>query len=364
MTRRKQPSRDPGAPPPALVCIVGDDAARRDDAIAELRKRLGPDGDHVRRERHPGVRLAEDRARLVAELSSPPLFGGRMLVEVPDGDEWFSGGAAWAEVLFDLPDGVHVVFFLSRLDGRTRFARRLKESGGLIECKVPAARPEEIEGEVSGPLVARVREEAERVGVVLDERGARELVGRTGGDPMNVRSELEKIAVHLGGKGRAGVETVCALVPRRAAWDRFRLFEEIARGDAAAALRRVQGMLHEGAAERSGKRTTDPRSIGASIVALLARRLERLDVLRALVRQGASREEKARVLDLRNPGQLFYLEKEVELPIARRAGQALRFLLEADRALKTSQPADVVLARLVVRLAGLARGASAQGRDL
>ena len=99
------------------------------------------------------------------------------------------------------------------------------------------------------------------------------------------------------------------------------------------------------------------RTIGATVTAVLHNRIRLLARYRDLARAGVRGDELQQALGIKNPGQLFYLGKEVSLPLVARAADAAAALLEADRGLKGSEPADAVLERLVVRLAGLAQPA-------
>jgi DNA polymerase III delta subunit len=117
-------------------------------------------------------------------------------------------------------------------------------------------------------------------------------------------------------------------------------------------------MFDQGTLDRSGRRVTEPRAMAMTLLALLHNRIRLLARYRSLCRAGVKGGELQEALGIRNPGQLYYLSKEVQLPLVREAHGAVACLAEADRAIKTSQPAATVLERLIIRLSLLARWAS------
>jgi len=284
---------------------------------------------------------------------------------VRDGDAFLKRHAKSLPGVLDLKTRNRVVVLAKRLDGRTSFARKLGKAKAVFRCERPRS-DAEAQG-ANGELVRAVVAQAHARGLRLEPAAAEELAGRTGNDLMLVENELEKLTLYLsdaGSNGSRGVAVsraaVEAVVPRSAAYDQFRLFEEVAVGNVAAAVRRVRGMLHEGTTDRRGKRTTDSRSIGALLVALLHNRLRMLARFRELTARGLDGEQLRAELGVRNPGQMFFLKKEASLPLVRQssgAAEAAAALAQADRGLKTSEPPRVVLESLVVRLASIAKRA-------
>ncbi len=352
---------------PGVVALVGDEERRKERLLAELIDRAGPDASVVSWQKDAAERPESEVARLLSDHASRPLFGGTKVLVARDGDALLKRAQKSLVAAIDVASGNRMILLCRNLDQRTSFAKKLKKAGGLIVCQRP--RVDTDAGGAVPPgseLVREILADAKRHSLDLDPRAAAELAGRTGNDLLLASNELEKIAVHLGGGGKVTVAIVDALVPQSAAWDQFQLFQEVATGQAGRALKRVRGMLSRGTVDRSGRRTTDPRSISLALVALLHQRLRTLARFRVLQRQGLPKEEMQRALRIRNPGQLFYLGKEASLPLVAAAETAVEALAEADRGLKLGQPPKVLLERLVVRLARAAvRGAGdgAAGRS-
>lgn len=344
---------------PAVFAIVGDDEAGKQSELERLLERLGKDATVHGYVDPSGGSPEAEVAALAADLRTRSLFGGRKVVVARDGDSLVKRADKLLVALLGIDTGCHLVMLLRSLDGRLAFSKQLKEMGGLIARERPKAdafdfAPAEAfaRSEQLGAIAARAADK----GLELEDSAALELAGRVGTDLLLLDAELEKLALFRGSERRKTTRgDVAELTPRSAAWDQFKLFQEVASGDASAALERLRGMLDQGALDRSGKRVSDPASIGLGLVALLHHRLRMLALHRELTAAGAGREQLLEALDIKNPGQLFYLGREAGLPLVARAERALPLLLDADRALKRSEPAVVVLEGLVLRLARLAR---------
>lgn len=347
-------------PLPAVIALVGDEDKKKDELLAAILKAKGADACvlHWSKDRADGG--AGEAARILADLRSRPLFGGAKVIVARDGEALLKATGNGLLAAVDIASGNHLVLVLRSLDLRTTLGKGLDKAGSVIKCMRPKADLLDARG-AGSELLQAVIDEAKRKGVALAPDAARELAGRTGNDLLLVSTELDKLALYLHESGApASVADVDALVPQSAAWDQFRLFEEVANGQTGRAILRVRGMLRHGTADARGKRNTDPNAIALTVLALLTRRLRLLARYRALTAAGVRDEPLREALGIKNPGQLYYLGKEANLPLVRAAEGAIGVLAEADRQLKTSaaEP-ELVLERALVVLSRRAAGAAA-----
>ena len=346
---------------PAVIALVGDEERSKERILAEVLKRAGPDAAKISWTGEE-VKPKEELSSLLTDLFSRPLFGGCKVIVVRDGDGLLKRVGQNLIAALDAQAGNHLVLLMRALDNRTRLAKRLKKDGGLIACARPKADSfGQADGAPGGDLIKALQSEARQHGLRMSGSVAVELAGRTGNDLLLAAGELEKLKLYLEDEAEVTLSDVEAVVPRSAGWDQFRLFQEVATGDVRRALTRLRGMFQQGTIDRNGRRVTEPRAMAMTLLALLHNRLRLLARYSSLSAAGVKGEELRQALGIRNPGQLFYLGKEVSLPLVRRAESAVASLSEADRSIKTGQPAATVLERLVVRLSLLAGQAREAG---
>ncbi|MFH0944913.1 MAG: DNA polymerase III subunit delta [Planctomycetota bacterium] len=339
---------------PVVVALVGDEERSKERLLAEILERAGQDAARISWTGEEG-KPREELSRLLSDLCSRPLFGGCKVIVARDGEGLLKRVGQNLIAALDAEAGNHLVLLMRSLDNRTRLARRLKKEGGLISCVRPKLDSfGQADGAPGGDLVRALQHEARQHGLRMGGSVAVELAGRTGNDLLLAAGELEKLKLYLEDEENVTIRDVEAVVPRSAGWDQFQLFQEVATGDVRRALVRLRGMFQQGTIDRTGRRVTEPRAMAMTLLALLHNRLRLLARYRSLTAAGVQGEELRQALGIRNPGQLFYLGKEMNLPLVQRAESAVAPLAEADRSIKTGEPAATVLERLVVRLALLA----------
>ncbi len=358
------PDDDPfedGIPP--VVAIAGDEELAKDRLFSALIARAGKDAAIIEWS-DPTDAPAKESARLLSDLRSRPLFGGKKVIVVRDGDALVKRCSAALVAACAIDAGNHLVLRMKAIDGRTELARKLSAIGGLQKRERPEADPGEIEGGLAedSPILASALAEAKSRGVTIDAAAMRELLGRTGNNLLLGANELEKLSIALAsrpGPLAITVDDVRALVPQSAAYDQFQLVRAVLNGRAAEALARIRGVLRHGTIDRRGKRVTDPATIALSLFALLTARLSLLLRHRDATARGLAGPELQKELGVKNPGQLWFLAKEAGLPVVRAGGLAVRALTDADRDLKSGRPPEQVLEALVLRLCRL--GSAPQG---
>lgn len=343
---------------PAVAAFVGDEELKKDELLKQVLALAGKDASVLAfAPGESGDKPNAELARLEADLRSRPLFGGRKVIVVRDGDGFVKRCGADAERLLDVRCGNVLVLIARQLDGRTAFAKAVQKRGVFVRCDRPKAELSHFDLRRGGPseLEVALAAEARKRGVALSSTAAAELAARTGNDMLLAAGELEKLALYVGPGREVSSADVEQLVPQSAALDQFRLFEEVATGDAPAALRRLRRIWTDGTSDRRGKRMTDVRGIAAVVIALLARRLELLCRYRELKVRGVAGPDLQQALGVKNPGQMFFLDKEASLPLLARGTEALRVLATADRGLKSGVEPEIAVETAVARMASWVR---------
>lgn len=356
--------------PPSVIVLCGDDELGKDEALAELLAAEGKDADVVYYEQRPGVRGDAEVVELARDLASRSLFSTRRVIVVKDGDGLAKRAKTALPNLLGTKAGNLLILRCTNVDQRFAFFKRVKEEGGLLARERPKADHLDVDftrGIGESALVTAIVATAKARGVEIEPAAAQELAMRVGNDRLAIAGEIEKCSLAVCDPqqttvGRITLRTIEALTPQSATFEPFRLFQEIATGDARAALARTHGLLDRGMLDRSGKRIIDPMAISIMVVAMLHQRLSLLARYRMASDRGLSRDEIQKELGIKNPGQLFFLQKEAGLPLIARAEAAIRALVDADRGQKSGEPPERVLPKLVARLAFAARGATSARR--
>lgn len=355
--------------PPSVIVVCGDDELGKDEALAEILAREGKDADVVSWEARPGVRGEAEIVELARDLASRSLFASRRVIVVKDGDGLVKRAKALLPNLLGSKAGNRLVMRCTGVDQRLAFFKRVKEEGGLIVRERPKADHLDVDftrGAGESALVGSIIAAARARGVEIESQAARELAMRVGNDRLAIASELEKCTLAIADRPGAEAKRITsrmieALTPQSATFEPFRLFSEIATGDVKRALERVHGLLERGMLDRSGRRVVDPSAITIMVIAMLHQRLALLARYRDAVSRGLARDEIQKEIGVKNPGQMFFLQKEAGLPLVSRAEAAIEAMAEADRGQKTGEPPERVLPKLVARLAREAAGVVARG---
>lgn len=220
-----------------------------------------------------------------------------------------------------------LVFEAERLDRRTKLARLLEKECEVLELESPRKDAEVLEA---------AHKFAKELKVRLEPAAAEELVSALGTDLGCLRRELEKLRTYAGLWGTITVEHVAAVVPAARRFIVFELADLLAEGRRSDALVRVRRLLEVGESP-----------IG--LVGLLAWLYRRLLQAQALPQNIPVWEAARRLGVLRF--RVEALLREAQRFSRTELQQAFPWLLEADRALKSSPPdATAILEALIVRL--------------
>jgi DNA polymerase-3 subunit delta len=320
------------APVPAAWLVSGDEPLLVGEATDAIRARAREEGYTDRETFFVEGRF--DWASVLESSQSLSLFASRRVLEIrlPSSRPGVDGGKVLAGLASDPPPDTLVLLVTGRLDRdglSSAWGRAFEQHGILLQVW-----PVEI-----GVLPRWLRARAERHGLEMTEPAARLLALRVEGNLLAAHQEIEKLALTRGA-GVVDEDDVAASVASSARYDVFQLGEAALAGDAARALRILEGLRGEG--------------MEAPIVLwLLAREIRALAATR---RGGAARafgpqaERRARAL---------------QAAARRLAGQRLGPLVTqaayVDRCIKglgRGDPWDE-LAALVARLAGVPMPAAA-----
>lgn len=354
MSARKKPASGGHAIPdplPAYLVIAGDDEQRKDEILTQVRASFGKDADIL--DIDFDGRGEDMVVRLARDLTTRSLFGGTRVLVLRDGDALVKkAGKALAELPIPL-EGNHLILRCVSIDQRFSFFKRVKDSGGLLMCERPKADHLDLDaGNSAGEseLLNVIQADARRRDLSLDNATALEIALRLGNDRLAIGNELAKLGM-LRGDGRITLADVQALTPQSALLEPFRLFQEVAVGDAGRAMTRVRGLLERGVVDRSGRRIKEPQGIALMLLATLSQKLALLGRYREAQARGLNRDQIQSLIGVKNPGQMYFLAKEVAFPIVAKAGDALIALGVADRAIKRGEDAELALMKLIGRLA-------------
>lgn len=324
---------------PPVVAVFGDEAFLKREARQRIEQAVLA-GDDAQMSLTVLAGESVELRDALDELSTVALFGGgRRLVWIEDADDFVSRYRAELEdyVSRPAPSGV-LVLDIGSWPTNTRLAKAVAVSGVAIDCRSPAANL------VLKWLVAWARQ---RHGAKLDREAAEELLEMIGPELGLLDQELAKLA-SAAADGKITSQLVDDLVTGGRAKTTWDMLDAAVAGDARTALVQLDLLLRA----------------GESPIALLAQMGSSLRRFAAATRiieaAEASRQRTNMRAALEAAGFKSFLLTKAEGQLKKlgrqRGGQLLRWLLEADLALKGASAASgrVVLEQLVVRLSDAA----------
>jgi DNA polymerase III delta subunit len=290
-------------------------------------------------------------------MGTPGLFGGGLLFIVRDGSDLLKHGAKdlgrFVGEGKSLP--CQAVIFADSLDGRTRFAKQLKEAGSVVECKKLYATVAfwQKGGGRESELEQWTLKRAKARGLDMTPRAAGFLTDLTGNDLFTLDSELEKLCLSFpDGKGRVDLEEIENITGMSAVHTPFDLQDKIEEKDIPGALRTLSVILRNGMRSASGRLETDAHAISAILLGMFRERV-RLSAQVALCLWENRGDDYIR--DRLKVRSAFYLNK-LKDSARRLTGDALKSMNEAlhdaERRIKRrGHLAIPVLEETVIRLA-------------
>ena len=219
--------------------VVGDEPLLRAEATERIRDTARVEG-FGERELHV-VERGFDWQALGESARTMSLFAERRIIEVrmPSPRPGDAGGKALARLAEDPGDDTLVLVEAPKLDAsaaRTAWVKAFEKHGVLVQVwpLEPAQLPQWIG--------ARMR----AAGLVADSDAVQLLASRCEGNLLAARQEIEKLGLLLGQGAKVSVEAVQAAAADSARFDVFRLVDVALDGNAARALRVLDGLRREG----------------------------------------------------------------------------------------------------------------------
>ncbi|HLZ33399.1 MAG TPA: DNA polymerase III subunit delta [Nitrospira sp.] len=313
-----------------LYVLVGEEDLLRDAALAQLKRSiLGAEGDDFNCDLFYGDEA--EGSQITACASEVAVFAARRLVIVKTADKL---PARQCEVLLpyikDPNESTTVVFAAAKLDGRLKFTQALMQASVVVDC----GPLKEIQ------LVPWLKQEADRLGIRLEEEALHMLKEACGGSLYSVRREIEKLASYVPPDRAVKIDDVATLRGTEPGASVF---------DLAAAI----GAKNQGKALAIVARNLEAGEAPLRILGSLAWQYRRLWKVKELIRQGAREGEAARTLRMDPYKVRAFLGQFPEAHLQ----DALRAFLEADAKLKGGsggRPA-MLLDRLILQLCDRSR---------
>jgi DNA polymerase III delta subunit len=261
------------------------------------------------------------------DLRSPALFGGPQVLVVrradalPEADQ-----ARVTDALPGLGAGGTLLLVARIADQRRKLVAACTRAGAVYAF--PAVTdPHALEAWVTRLAADRGHEVA--------SAAARELVDRSGGDLAALDGEIEKLALHVGGRRRIEAQHVRDLVAALRTHAVEELTDRLARRDLAGAVRVLRGLLAEG----------EPP---IRAVAFLAANLRRALHVAELAERGCTPDQIAQRLGMPS----WLVGRHAGRGRARDLAAALIVLERLDLDLKRSRPTEAVFEAALLEIAG------------
>ncbi len=318
------------------VLVYGPDEGLVRERAEKIGKQVAQDlSDPFQVARPTTAQIKESPSILLDEVSAISMMGGRRLVRLEGaGNE--SSEAAKLVLESNQGDGL-LVMSAGDLKPASSLRKLMDgaKNGLAIACYEDNARD----------LMGLVQSVLSEAGLSATQDAVAYLVDNLGGDRMVSRSELDKLTLYKGkGVGQVTLEDAKACVGDTAALGLNQIAEAVTAGN----MKALEKLLER--AWVSGESAI-------AILRTLQNRLMRLHLARGFMDQGMNASEA--IGKLRPPvffGERDKFQREVSRWSSRRTERALDILLEAELDCKTTgNPAEVICARALLRLAKAAR---------
>lgn len=324
------------------ILLFGGDAGlvleRAQRLAKQLSERDDPPGEILRIDDSD---LDEDPGRLGVELQTMPMFGGRKIVRAT------AGRRLNADIIKPLVQGSTLAGVLIVEAGNLKPTDSLRAT---FE-KSPEAAAVACYGDEARDLDGLITESLRAAGLQIKPDAKGLLIARLGADRALSRGEIDKLALYAQGKGTIDADDVEAIV-----------------GDASElAIERILSSAALGQAKRAVAECSRAIASGESaqgILVLTQRHFHRLHRCRAFVERGGTLDQA--LGQLRPP--LHFKQKDAfaaqcRMWSASRLSEAMAHIATTAKAARLAGDLDDVLVeRLLLRLAVLARGGGTQGK--
>ena len=319
-----------------VYLITGIERFVADEAVRSISEAIESRNGELARSFYHGDEV--DPATVLDAVKTFNLFSPARLVTVSPADKFVQAHGEHIAAYASSPaPGGHLILVVSSVDRRTKAAKVIEESGGLIACNRVYERD----------IVPWIMSRTKAMGRQIDSAAASLLAEFLGTDLSTIASELDKALTYIGTRKKITAADVDAVSVRDRGREIYDLTDAIGRKQPAQALAAL-GALMERDDSLSG------------ILFLVARHMRRLWAAKELIAGGAKPVEAARHLGVQYFVERFLAQAGTfSLRELRRACSAL---LRCESALKSSDVGDtnkrVLLERTFIRLTGPRRSAA------
>lgn len=329
------------ARPPAdcrAILLYGPDAGLVRERLTTVTKAVAGDAsDPFRVAELSAAVLKEDPARLADEAAALSLTGGQRVVRLQNAPDSLAGliGAFLANPTGD----ALMVVTADELGPRSPLRKLFEDEPRAAAVACYADEGQGLEGLITQHLA--------KCAIRIDPQAMALLTSRLGADRMMVRSELDKLALYIGGSGSIAAEDVQAVMGDGAEATQDELSMAVMSGRQADAQVALERLLREGTA-------------AVGILRSVARHVQRLHLASGQLRAGKSAEQ---AIDSLRPPVFFKHKGPMAAQLkgwpGERLAQAMDILVLAELDCKTTgMPAEAILGRAlmqITRAAPLAR---------
>jgi DNA polymerase-3 subunit delta len=223
-----------------LYLFYGPDEFASSEALAELRSQIPEDIRDLNSTTLDGRKLKLDE--LARACEAMPFLADRRLVVVTDALKHMKAGKGRDEArayLKHVPEWCDLVFVeRGDVDKRHALFTFLKQHGELREF-----RPRQ-----GADLLRWITQQANLLGVKIDQKAAQQLVEYVGNDSRTIVTELGKLAAYVGSGQRITPDAVDLLVQDSQEHNLFAFIDDLSQRRSGAAMRGLRGLLADGQA--------------------------------------------------------------------------------------------------------------------
>jgi DNA polymerase-3 subunit delta len=308
-----------------LYAVIGEEDLLRDQAVESLKTRLLGEGES---DFNCDLFYGDDAqgSEIVAYASEAPVFASRRLVIVKAADKLPARqGETLLPYLKKPNESTTILFVAAKLDGRLKFTQGLLQASVVVDCEPPA----------ESQCLSWLKQDAARLGVVLNEEALQVMKEACGGSLYTVRRELEKLAAYVPAGRATTAEDVLTMRGVEPGASVFDLAAAIGAGRRGRALAIVARNVEAGEAP-------------LKILGSLAWQYRRIWKVKDQLRQGGREGEAARMLRMDPYKVRPFLNRFSDIHLR----EALQAFQQSDAGLKggsAGRPA-MILDRLIFRL--------------
>lgn len=263
------------------------------------------------------------------ELRTLPFLSSKRVVLIKDAELFVRANAdALISYLDDMsPSGV-LILTVNSWDKRTRFHKKFKNTGGLIE----------VSRMYSNQLPSYITSYAQQTHAIrLDGQASRFLVELVGDDPGRLCREMDKLAVYVAPRKTVSSKDIELLIGQNRMFDAFGVIDSVSSGQMGPAVSRIRNMF---AADKNAE---------YSVVGAFGYHFRRLFRAKAMMSRGVSPQQAALKTGIRFK-QNEFLQQTQRLSLSQIAG-ILAELGRIDFGMKTGKTtAAIALERLILKL--------------